>query len=100
LNHCIENSLEARSKLTRLAKLILRAKNYENPLMYLESSNNKCIISLYSSMQAKFLQLGLIQFGDMIHQALSLIRSDSCVLESIKTEFSYYFCDEFQDTNR
>ena len=57
------------------------------------------IAAFYASYQRLLAEAGLVDFGDQIHGALTLLRQRPAVLASLRQRYRHVLVDEFQDTN-
>jgi DNA helicase-2/ATP-dependent DNA helicase PcrA len=57
------------------------------------------LAAFYESYQALLDEAGVVDFGDQIHRALTLLRERPALLAGLRERYRYVLVDEFQDTN-
>jgi DNA helicase-2/ATP-dependent DNA helicase PcrA len=57
------------------------------------------LAAFYACYQRLLAEAGLIDFGDQISRALTLLRERPALLARLRERYSYVLVDEFQDTN-
>jgi len=57
------------------------------------------LAAFYECHQRLLAEAGLIDFGDQIHRALTLLRERPALLGRLRERYRYVLVDEFQDTN-
>ncbi|MCK5219797.1 UvrD-helicase domain-containing protein, partial [bacterium] len=57
------------------------------------------IANIFARYQELMIKARLMDFGDLITQALKLLRSNADVLADLRRKYRYILVDEFQDTN-
>ena len=62
-------------------------------------NDKELFMSLFEQYEAHKEELGLIDFDDMMIQALNLMRSDNTCLSWLQQKYQYIQVDEYQDTN-
>ena len=58
------------------------------------------LAAFYEAYQALLDEAGVVDFGDQIHRALTLLRARPALLARLRARYRYVLVDEFQDTNR
>ncbi len=64
-----------------------------------EDYKETVVTHLYKLYQARLLELNCVDFGDIILHALTILMSNTEVLEKYQNRFKYIMVDEYQDTN-
>ena len=83
-----------------LAPVDLNVNLLNDSLLSSEEKNQlKDIKNIYGFYQDIKQQLGLVDYGDMIFQAWSLLKNNSSVLAKIQSKIKHIVIDEFQDNN-
>ena len=83
-----------------LAPVDLNMKSLNNSLLSSEDKNQlRDIQKIYEFYQDIKQQLGLVDYGDMIFHAWSLLKNDLSVLTKIQNKIKHIIIDEFQDNN-
>ena len=83
-----------------LAPVDLNMKSLNNSLLSSEDKNQlRDIQKIYEFYQDIKQQLGLVDYGDMIFHAWSLLKNDLSVLTNIQNKIKHIIIDEFQDNN-
>jgi len=59
----------------------------------------KEVASAYHTYQRLLLELGYLDFGDLINYCLEIFKKRPQILERFRKQFKYVLVDEFQDTN-
>jgi DNA helicase-2/ATP-dependent DNA helicase PcrA len=54
---------------------------------------------LYRQYQARLKALNAVDFGDLLLEPITLLRSNASILEEYQNRFAYMLVDEYQDTN-
>ena len=57
------------------------------------------VTEVYKKYQARLLELNCVDFGDILLYTLSILMSDSEILDQYQERFRYIMVDEYQDTN-
>jgi DNA helicase II / ATP-dependent DNA helicase PcrA len=57
------------------------------------------LAAFYETHQRLLAEAGLVDFGDQIHGALTLLRARPALLARLRERYRYVLLDEFQDTN-
>jgi DNA helicase-2/ATP-dependent DNA helicase PcrA len=57
------------------------------------------LAAFYEAYQALLDEAGVVDFGDQIHRALTLLRARPALLARLRARYQYVLVDEFQDTN-
>ncbi len=57
------------------------------------------VTEVYKKYQARLLELNCVDFGDILLYTLSILMSDSEILDQYQERFKYIMVDEYQDTN-
>ncbi|KAJ5068677.1 uvrd / recb / pcra DNA helicase family member [Anaeramoeba ignava] len=74
--------------------ILLSYSNFRKPSQF--SGKKKILFKMYQN----FIKLNdIIDFNDMIHLAIKLLKKFPEVLEKYKTKYKYFLVDEYQDTN-
>jgi len=77
-------------------------KNYKNTRELKETSKLQkqlALADIYEAYQNELKERGLIDFSDMILEAISLIEEHDIVRMSLAETYQFIMIDEFQDTN-
>ena len=83
-----------------LAPVDLNINLLNDSLLSSEEKNQlKDIKNIYEYYQNIKRKLGLVDYGDMIFQAWSLLKNDLSVLAQIQNKIKHIVIDEFQDNN-
>ena len=64
-----------------------------------EAAKDVEVAAFYAAYQRLLAEAGLVDFGDQIHQALTLLRARPAALARLRERYRYVLVDEFQDTN-
>ena len=64
-----------------------------------EAAKHQEVAAFYEAYQRLLAEAGLADFGDQIHQSLSLLRERPAALAKLRERYRYVLVDEFQDTN-
>jgi DNA helicase-2/ATP-dependent DNA helicase PcrA len=64
-----------------------------------EAAKHLEVAGFYEAYQRLLAEAGLADFGDQIHQALTLLRARPAALARLRERYRYVLVDEFQDTN-
>jgi ATP-dependent DNA helicase UvrD/PcrA len=64
-----------------------------------EAARQLELAAFYESYQALLDEAGVVDFGDQIHRALTLLRERPALLAGLRERYRYVLVDEFQDTN-
>jgi DNA helicase-2/ATP-dependent DNA helicase PcrA len=76
-----------------------RAALAETPDERDEVAKQAEVAAFYTAYQRLLAEAGLADFGDQIHQALTLLRARPAALARLRERYRYVLVDEFQDTN-
>jgi ATP-dependent DNA helicase UvrD/PcrA len=57
------------------------------------------LAAFYEAYQDLLDEAGVVDFGDQIHRALTLLRARPALLARLRSRYRYVLVDEFQDTN-
>jgi DNA helicase-2/ATP-dependent DNA helicase PcrA len=64
-----------------------------------EAEKHLELAAFYECHQRLLAEAGLVDFGDQIHRALTLLRERPALLGRLRERYRYVLVDEFQDTN-
>ena len=86
-------------------QIITEISNIKNNYINFRTYNSEYVeknyfLELYLSYEKYKKQNSLIDFDDMIIEALQLLKDDKGVREKWQNKFDYIQCDEYQDTNK
>ncbi len=62
-------------------------------------SMSELVADLYQAYQEELLACNAMDFGDLLCNALSLLKLDKVILNKFRRKFRYILVDEYQDTN-
>jgi DNA helicase-2/ATP-dependent DNA helicase PcrA len=64
-----------------------------------EAARHREVAAFYETYQSLLAEAGVVDFGDQIHGALSLLRERPALRSRLRERYRYLLVDEFQDTN-
>ncbi len=84
----------------RVESIISRAKN-ENcmPKAFAKRADNDLVARIYERYQERLLELGALDFDDLLLQTARLLSDDEEVRAALDQHFAFIMVDEYQDTN-
>lgn len=94
---CIHNILPFEEKyLTKRGKLTAKGQELKEAI----ESFKENIVELYDRYNNHLLSKGLMEFEDMLTEALELLRLNDDMRASLHEQYQYILVDEFQDSNQ
>ena len=84
------------AQLRKLMKLFARAKSELEPTNILPEELHGTFRKYNELLRVH----GFVEFSDLLHHVLRLLRSDQQALQLIQRRFPYVLVDEFQDTSK
>ena len=67
---------------------------------YYQSDEAELMADLFQAYQEELLACNAMDFGDLLCNALSLLKLDKKIREQLQSQFRYILIDEYQDTNQ
>ncbi|MCL2441809.1 MAG: ATP-dependent helicase [Treponema sp.] len=100
LSSIMENSSKADVK--HVAHSISRAKDYflspDDPQLSIIDHHKK-FRSIYKQYEERLMQIGNVDFGDLIKKPVEILRSNPEAVQRFRERFSVIMVDEYQDAN-
>ena len=100
LSSIMDNS--AKADVKTIARNISRAKDYfltpDDPMLALIDHGKK-FKKIYKQYEDRMMQIGNVDFGDLIKKPVEILRSHPEVTQRFRERFSVIMVDEYQDTN-
>ncbi len=85
--------------LESMANMISLAKNYGDPIKYIQNNNNQLAYQCYNDYMKKLILHNAVDFEDLLLYVQELLQNNLNIRLYYQKYFQYILIDEFQDSN-